>query len=458
MFTIVMPLNNLQERKYILDVVFNQFFKISYKCIVSSENIDEYQIYKENKKIVIKDAFFSFFSNDLEYLKLDAVPNNVKYFSHFLLAEDNLPVLFGSEKIEVEENKIVSHIDIFATMFFMLTRWEEYVNLSRDEHKRFKAKDSVAYKYGFLERPIVNEYLELLWNMFEFLKFDEKRYSHKFSMILTHDVDEILAYPTIKKFLRRTIGDIVIRKSLPLAVEKVCAYSAMVFQNRKDPYDTFDEIMDISEKFNLKSHFFFMSGGNSRYDNYYSIDSSMAKHLIHKIKERGHFIGVHPSYNAYNDNKQFEMEKRLLESSSEVDITFGREHYLRFEVPTTWQIWEDNKMQWCSNMTYADCSGFRAGTCYSYTPFNILTRKQLSLRERPLTIMEVTLMCETSDEFEFENKLDRYLTIVKKYEGEFVFLWHNSNFKIYEDFSNKKIKKYISIYKKILQKSIGVEY
>ena len=45
----------------------------------------------------------------------------------------------------------------------MLSRYEEYVDSSRDVHDRFPAKASLAYKEGFLDQPIINEYIELLF-------------------------------------------------------------------------------------------------------------------------------------------------------------------------------------------------------------------------------------------------------------------------------------------------------
>jgi len=41
----------------------------------------------------------------------------------------------------------------------MLTRYEEVVKSVKDEHERFPARASLAYREGFLMRPIVNEYL-----------------------------------------------------------------------------------------------------------------------------------------------------------------------------------------------------------------------------------------------------------------------------------------------------------
>ena len=449
MIRIFIPPNNIPEREYILDIVFNQFLKVPYKMIVSPNEITESYIFlsESTRYIIIKDAFFSCYPDPLSYLKDDAIPKNVTYSTSSIYIEKNIPILFGIDKIEIEEEFVISHIDIFATIFFMLTRWEEYVISHRDRHDRFQAIDSLAFRFGFLDRPIVNEYIEFLWNMLIVLGYDERvRDNHKFSMMLTHDVDEVEAYPSFKKFSKQIAGDLLIRKKPLLAVERVCNY----LKDERDPYDTFDEIMDISDRYNLKSHFFFMSGGTTRYDNRYSIESSVVKELIKKIKRRGHHIGFHPSYSAYRDFKQFSLEKDVLESASNLEIDSGREHYLRFEVPTTWQIWEDSGLSWCSNMAYADHSGFRTGVCYPFTPFNILTRVQLNLKEIPLIVMEVTLMEESDSVEMFEEKIVYYFNIVKKYGGEFVFLWHNSNFKIYEDFNREKINLYSSVYEKVI--------
>jgi len=449
MLRIVIPQNNIKERFYLLDVLFTQFLKISYKTTISKDKIDLSYIYLENNKsIIIKDSFFSLYTNNLEYLNIDAVPKEVEYFSHSLFIKEELPVLFGVGKIETTKDSITSHIDIFATVFFMLTRWEEFVIPCRDNHNRFQAIDSLAFKFGFLDRPIVNEYIDCLWSMLLKLGYNGSRHRDKFSIYLTHDVDEILAYPTPKKFLKKIVGDLFVRKKPLLAIER--AYDYII--QKKDPYDTFDKIMDISDKYEIQSHFFFMSGGVTKYDNRYNIESSLAKDLIEKIKKRGHVIGFHPSYNAYNDFEQFKLEKNMLKSTTMLNIVSGREHYLRFEVPKTWQIWEDNNMEWCSNMAYANHSGFRSGVCYAYTPFNILTREKLKLKERPLVVMEVTLIEETNSVESFEKRIEYYLNMVKKHGGEFVFLWHNSNFNSYEDFSRDKIKTYASIYEKTIHK------
>jgi len=394
MIRVKIPNNNLNERKYIINIIFNEFLGLEYDLKIGSK---DYEIVLENKKtLTIKDTFFNKYPKDMEYLRLENIPK------------------------EIEE------LDIFAASFFMLTRWEEFVNKSRDKHNRFPATKSLAYKEGFLDRPIVNEYVERLKNMLlkldSSLVFKEK----KFELVLTHDVDEMQIWKSWKQVFRVALGDIVKRRDIALAFERVAEYFLIKREKIKDPFDTFDWLMDKSEAIGVKSRFYFMSGGVTKFDNRYKIDSPKVLELIEKIKQRGHIIGIHPSYNAYNDFEQFKKEKDLLEKVVGEKIVEGREHYLRFEVPTTWQIWEDNGMEVDSTCGYADEEGFRCGTGDEFSVFNILSREQLTVKERPLIVMDCSLFNYNSYSAD-EAKVR--INMIKSTANIFTILWHNSYIK-----------------------------
>lgn len=417
MIKITIPNNNTNERKYILDIIFDEFLGLDFEAIADNDCKD-WIVQLENKKtLTIKDTFFSKYPKDLEYLKLENIP----------------------QKIE--------GLDIFSATFFMLTRWEEYVNKTRDKHDRFPATESLAYKQHFLDRPIVNEYLEMLKKMFLELDNNLKFKTHEYKLILTHDVDVPLKYTSLKSGLREIVTDVIKRKNIKLSMKNMLQKIKVTFGLEKDPFDTFDYLMDVSEKVGVKSYFFFMGKGLTKFDNKYDSSDKFTKDLINKIKKRGHYIGMHPTYNAYNDKKQFTKEKQELEKNLDTNITFGREHFLRFEVPTTWQIWEDHGMNWDSTLSFADKEGFRCGVCYPYSVFDILTRKKLKLKEKPLIVMEGSFATYQSDikPIEMENKIKSLIEEVKKYNGEFVFLWHNSSF------NTPQWKKYQDIYEKVLR-------
>jgi len=425
MIEIFIPNNNLKERKYIVNTIFKEFFDLEYHINIGSS---DYEIVLNNgKKLIFKDAFFGKFSTDLEYLKIENIPNSIKFVSNHFLVEKDIPIIYGDNSLYISDETIVCGIDIFASSFFMLTRWEEYVNNATDSHNRFPSEESLAFKNNFLERPIVNEYLEMKKSMLLSLDNSLQFKEYKYKLILTHDIDHIYAWDSFKKFVLNLAKDLVKRTSIKDFFNSIIYYIQVQKKIKADPYDTYNYIMDLSESIDVKSYFFFMAKGLTSYDNNYYSGSNKAKKIVSNILKRGHHIGIHPTYNAYNNKEQFTKEKKELENNFNTKIVFGREHYLRFELPTTWQIWEENQMQWDSTMNYTNKDGFRCGICYEYTLFNILTREKLKLKEKPLIVMDANGIDKLTPD-EMESSIKKLISTVKKYNGEFVFLWHNSSY------------------------------
>lgn len=433
MIVIFIPENNINERKYIIDVIFNEFLGVDYK--IEKKAIINYEILLENgNKLVIVDYFFSQYKKRLGYLNINNIPKKTRFTNNKFNDEFNLakkiPIIYGDQIINTSKSEIHCHIDIFSSSFFMLTRWEEYVNKERDDHNRFPLESSLAFKNNFLGIPVVNEYINLLKKLLLKIKFNGIFLKRKYKKIITHDIDHLYMWDTKKKFFLHILRDLIRKKSLKEFVNSINYYIKVKKHIVNDPYDTFDYLMTLSEKNKTKSYFFFMAEGLSKnYDNQYKSNSVLVENIVKKIKKRGHFIGFHPSYHAYNLPEQFKKEKTEIEKNLKTTIKFGREHYLRFDVPKTWQIWEDNGMEWSSSMNYSGKDGFRCGVCYPFSVFNILTQKKLFLKEKPLIVMDVNQILEKGINPEkVEKNIKELNKTVEKYKGEFVLLWHNSSF------------------------------
>ena len=137
MLKITIPNNNIAERKYILDIIFDEFLGLEYKVEARREKGEgDWEIDLENgNKLIVEDHFFNKYPKDLEYLKLENIPSKVEFAQNQFIVENNIPVIYGNSKLETKNQKlktIICGIDIFASSFFMLTRWEEYVNKNRD--------------------------------------------------------------------------------------------------------------------------------------------------------------------------------------------------------------------------------------------------------------------------------------------------------------------------------------
>ena len=438
------------ERAYIFEVLLGQFLGIPYVAV--TEEREDVRITclddPDGRELRLVDDFFA--QPEADWLTPRSMPQ--RPLPRWTVDESSitaplvhpvLPILYGKpcangSYLQADDGRITIGIDIAGSSFFLLTRYEEIVNKTRDDRERFPAHASLAWQEGFLDRPIVNEYVEILWSCLRQLWPGLKRKSRRFQVMLSHDVDWPLGIVAASpmKIIKNAAGDLLYRKSANLLLRRIRSFYAVSRGNRDaDLYNTFDWIMDRSEQMGLSSAFYFLCGRTGgEIDGVYELDDPWIKGLLQRIHQRGHEIGLHPSYHTFRDPQQLKREyERLRQVAEEAGIRQeaygGRQHYLRWEAPLTWQIWADAGLSYDSTLSYADHAGFRCGTCYEFPVFNAVTRKPLSLRERPLLVMECTLL-----EKQYMN-LDReeaaaYMQMLKRrcqlYQGNFTLLWHNN--------------------------------
>ena len=413
------PNNNVEERKYIISVLFADFLHAEPPLIEVAET-DCTSLLFDGKKIIFRDHFWNAHHEPLSYLSADNLPHPTLCSNQF--APDNdIVVLFGDEELEISEDTITCGIDIWASAFFMLTRWEEYVCPARDEHGRFPAKASTALKHNFLHRPIVNEYVEMLRRMMEHLGNDLPTQSTNPQLIPTHDIDILQANCRLKSFA----GDLLKRHDLKMALSR--------FGETRDVYDTFDFLMDKSEEARTKSIFFFMASDHREgySDNY--LNTKKFAQTIEKIKKRGHDIGFHAGHGTADNPQRFAEELQLLKQHTGIDIKYSRQHFLKFDMPRTFNILEDNGITHDFTLGYSDCEGYRCGTGNSYQVFDFLNRKTLNVREVPLIIMDTTLrFAKNLSPSEAEKLIDSYSEKARAFNTTNSLLFHNSSFDNYQ--------------------------
>ena len=88
----------------------------------------------------------------------------------------------GAEAVELG-------LDVFGTAFVLLSALEEAIIPRRDGHGRVPASATLAVRAGFAQRPLVDEYTEVLWWTFARLWPNLERAPRSFVVRPTHDVD-----------------------------------------------------------------------------------------------------------------------------------------------------------------------------------------------------------------------------------------------------------------------------
>ena len=199
----------------------------------------------------------------------------------------------------------------------------------------------------------------------------------------------------------------------------------------RDPFDTFDRIMDADEQEGLRATYYFLCGGRTRYDARYDIRSKPIRRLLRRISERGHEIGLHGSYATMHDPTQLQKERRglvavLEEEGLPSEVSSCRQHYLRWQAPATWRAQEAAGLAVDASVGFNEEVGFRSGTSFEHPVFDVESRTPLRLRERPLHIMDQAL-AGLGDQRAFA-AIDEIRREVDHHQGTLDVLWHNNTF------------------------------
>jgi len=313
--------------------------------------------------------------------------------------------------------------DIFAASFYMLSRYEEYLDIQRDEHGRFPASLSLACKNGFQHIPVVDlwarEFTKALLKRFPTLAFKRNEYR----ALLSVDIDVPFAY--LGRNLFRQVGGVL--RDLTHKKEYVAERYHVVANEKKDPYETFDYIIEKAEETQTDTRFFFSVGDHSEFDKNPSWKNGRYRELINRIASN-YTPGLHPSYYAAEKYSLLETELAHLRKITAKEVISSRYHYLRLFMPESYHyllnagITEDFSMGW------HDEPGFRAGIARPYYFYDVLEDKQTILRIVPFQVMDVTLyQYKAFDPASSTEVIGKLINETKNVGGLFVSLWHNTS-------------------------------
>lgn len=339
--------------------------------------------------------------------------------------------------IKRSANGYIVHYDIIGLTYWMLARVEEIGRTDLDQYERFPASSSHAFKNGYLDRPVVDEWLNLLGQIIQSQWPGLPLKRHEFKMRVSHDVDQpsLYAFKSWSTIGRMMAGHLLKRRDpqafFTAPYVKIATRDHLI---REDPHNTFAWLMDVSESCGLKSAFYFKCGKTqSNKDADYKPTHPAIRNLLKRIHQRGHEIGLHPSYNTFNKPEALKNEadqlRRICEQEKIQQPEWGgRMHYLRWRQPLTMRAWAEAGMDYDSTLGYADQAGFRCGTAHEYQAFDAEREEQLKLRVRPLIAMECSIVeyMRLGTKREATEKFIKLKEICQSVSGSFSLLWHNS--------------------------------
>lgn len=184
---------------------------------------------------------------------------------------------------------------------------------------------------------------------------------YEFALCLTHDVDK--PFKTNYHALFYTLCERDPRHLRALS-------------DQCNPYWQFEDIMAIEENFGVRSAFYFLNQPSLRSSSLreladrsawtqefgrYDVRDPELVDLIQQLDDGGWEVGLHGSYHTARDRDRLREEKSRIEDALDGQIRGGRQHYLRFEAPETWQHYRAIGLEYDASFGSAETPGFQFG-------------------------------------------------------------------------------------------------
>jgi hypothetical protein len=315
--------------------------------------------------------------------------------------------------------------DPFASSFFLLSRYEEYMPHKRDIFDRYEATESLAYQHNFLHKPVVDQWIQRIQQIiklfFPSLTFKNSHYN----FISTIDIDHAYAY--LEKGITRNMAG-YFKSLLELNLNEMSERFKVIAGIEKDPFDTYDKQLEIQCKYNIPLIYFFLVGDYDLHDKSISIHNRRFQSLIKSIADHAG-IGLHPSYASNKNPEKIKMELQRLNQVLHRDINISRQHFLKLKLPETYRNLSEYEIREDYSMGYASDIGFRAGTSNAFYFYDIEKEKETNLKIHPFAVMDSTLKYYMR--VQPSKVMDIVVPIIneiKKVNGTFILLWHNEAF------------------------------
>ncbi len=415
---------------YTFNLVFKTVLDVEYEL---TSDLESYQNYNGNK--------FAYTTTDKSF-GTHILSSNLLFETTVNLAlpepsklHNGFPIFF-----EASFSSFIPY-DVFATVFYFATRYEEYLQPQLDKHQRFQAEQSLFYKHNLLQKPFLNNLItDFEKTIFE--KFNLKsKHKNNFNAVSTIDIDNAYAYA--HKGFKRNIGG-ALKDVFHLNFKQLAARVKSNINDSDDPYNTFELIHDLHKQYKIPLNYFVLIGDYSNYDKNPNFENPNFRKLLNDLSEN-HNMGLHPSYVCYNNLDKIEIEKKRLENIIEKKVTAARCHFLRVKLPETYRAFINYGITDDYTMIYASQSGFRTGLCTPHQWFDLERNESTTLTIHTSAVMEGTLRDYNKlDAFEASHLIENTITKIKQVNGEFVSVWHNDSF-------TKENYKWVTVYEEMLK-------
>ncbi len=276
--------------------------------------------------------------------------------------------------------------DILSAAFFLLSRMEEWGPFEADRHGRFPAAQSALARRGWLQRPVVDEWIEVLRvALNDRCGLGIPKPAFRFQP--TYDID--IAYSYLHKGAQRTVGGLL-RDAKAGNLAAVRHRLKTLTGTRPDPYDAYAFLRQLHQTARLTPRYFVLAAAQpGPFDKNTDPRHPAMRALVQGFGMEGS-VGMHPSYGSSEQPALLQAEKAWLEHLLKTPVTQSRQHYIRLRLPDTYRALLAAGITGDWSMGFPDAAGFRAGTGRPFPWYDLDREAPVGLRIHPFAFMDAT--------------------------------------------------------------------
>ncbi len=329
---------------------------------------------------------------------------------------NGLPLLFP-----VEGGRLP--FDPFAASFHLLTRYEELIGVASDGHGRPLAEHLHAARHGYLQRPVVDEWALLLARTWQAFDPSVPHPQRSYRSVNTIDLDNGFKY--LGRPLWRTVGSMA-RDIVQGAWAELPARIGVLLGKEADPFDIYNELEGVLTPVSDRVLFFVLSASRGAMDHAVPVEHPAYAQRLRALATWSE-VGLHPSYESSVRQGTTSLESLRLEAVLGRPVRISRQHFLRMQLPGTYQELERLGMVEEHSMGMHEQLGVRAGTCTPYRGYDLSQERCTALVVHPFAVMDNTLRHKLKlDPEQAVQQVADLVANVRAVDGTFTGLWHES--------------------------------
>lgn len=298
--------------------------------------------------------------------------------------------------------------DLYRNSIHLINGLWEYGCTERDAYNRTPFSSTIQSKYGIAKDNLVHQLLKKL------VEHHGKYITDTPSkMIISHDIDTLHNGWKYEMYRGLKNGDLRLMSRVLLAG----AIGKPIWYN-------FDIIMELLDRYDFKSIFYFITRQGRSDDGIKNADYSMKEprvsELCNNLMKQGFEIGLHKSSLESSLNDE-------LHDLPDGSIQSNRHHYLRFRIPELYRSLSVSSIHSDSSLCFPYEIGFRNSYGLPFMPFDLERGKTLDVLEIPFQMMCGKL--NTGTKAAKEVAFNDIITFFENNRNNAVLgmLWHNTD-------------------------------